>query len=66
MLYIYLKSYNFNSLNHFSKFIRQFLLNFSFNLKSFVNLPLVVKKYTVNRSPHVFSKSKEQFELRIW
>ncbi len=66
MVYILLKSYNINSLNNVVKFVQKFLLNFSFNKKSIINLPLSIKKYTINRSPHVFSKSKEQFELRIW
>jgi len=35
-----------------------------FNIASIVNLPTRKKIYTMNRSPHVFSKSKESFELR--
>ena len=30
-----------------------------------VLLPTEIKKYTVNRSPHVDKKSREQFEMRI-
>ncbi len=30
-----------------------------------IPLPTRIKKFTVNRSPHVNSKSKEQFEMRI-
>lgn len=30
-----------------------------------VLLPTDIKKYTVNRSPHVDKKSREQFEMRI-
>jgi len=30
-----------------------------------VLLPTRIKKYTVNRSPHVDKKSREQFEMRI-
>lgn len=33
---------------------------------SIINLPTQKKKYTMNRSPHVFSKSKEQFELKYY
>ena len=38
------------------------------NLKilSVVNLPTRKKIYTMNRSPHVFSKSKESFELKTF
>lgn len=30
-----------------------------------VLLPTEIKRYTVNRSPHVDKKSREQFEMRI-
>lgn len=30
-----------------------------------VLLPTEIKKYTINRSPHVDKKSREQFEMRI-
>ena len=30
-----------------------------------IPLPTKKRKYTVNRSPHIDSKSKEQFEMRI-
>jgi small subunit ribosomal protein S10 len=30
-----------------------------------VLLPVKIRKYTVNRSPHVDKKSREQFEMRI-
>lgn len=30
-----------------------------------IPLPTRIRKYTVNRSPHVDKKSREQFELRI-
>ena len=35
-------------------------------ISSVVNLPIRKKIYTMNRSPHVFSKSKESFELRTF
>ncbi len=31
-----------------------------------IPLPKKIKKYTVNRSPHVNKKSREQFEIRIY
>ena len=30
-----------------------------------IPLPTAISKYTVNRSPHVDKKSREQFEMRI-
>lgn len=30
-----------------------------------VPLPMEIHKYTVNRSPHVDKKSREQFEMRV-
>lgn len=29
-----------------------------------IPLPMAIRKYTVNRSPHVDKKSREQFEMR--
>ena len=31
-----------------------------------IPLPKKIKKYTVNRSPHVDTESREQFEVRIY
>lgn len=31
-----------------------------------IPLPRKIKKYTVNRSPHVHKKSREQFEIRSY
>ena len=35
-------------------------------VKGPVPLPRKIKKYTVNRSPHVDKESREQFEIRIY
>lgn len=45
--------------------------NFYKNQKSFfkttiVFLPIKIKKYTLNKSPHVNKKAREQFETRIF
>jgi len=68
MLYIYLKSYDIDLLNYFIKEI--LLKNKKFTkffdkivLKGPINLPKKTKKYTVIRSPHVYSLSREQFEV---
>ncbi len=29
-------------------------------------LPMEVKRFTVNRSPHIFKKSREHYEMRIF
>lgn len=31
-----------------------------------IPLPKKIKRYTVNRSPHVYKESREQFEVRIY
>ena len=35
-------------------------------VKGPIPLPRKIKKYTVNRSPHVDKESREQFEVRIY
>jgi len=48
-----------------------FIKNFYKNQKSFfkttiVFLPIKIKKYTLNKSPHVNKKAREQFETRVF
>lgn len=59
-LYVYLKSYNKNLLEKFCKkaYIRTGSLG-----KGPIRLPRKKKIYTVIRSPHVHSLSREQFEV---
>ena len=52
-------------------FSQKFLYNFYLNLSIFLNTKLYLnyknkKKYTLNRSPHVNKKAREQFETRIY
>jgi small subunit ribosomal protein S10 len=68
MIYVYLKSYNIRLLNLFIKkflFHERTFLNPSdkITVKGPINLPKKIKKYTVIRSPHVYSLSREQFEI---
>lgn len=35
------------------------------NVRGPIPLPRKISKYTVNRSPHVNKKSREQFEIRV-
>jgi ribosomal protein S10 len=60
MLYVYLKSYNIDLLNHFCKNI---LFRSALNVKGPIFLPKKIFLYTVIRSPHVYSLSREQFEV---
>jgi small subunit ribosomal protein S10 len=67
MIYIYLKSYNIRLLNLFIKKFLSYERTFLNSLdkivvKGPINLPKKIKKYTVIRSPHVYSLSREQFE----
>lgn len=64
ILKIKLSSYNVNLLNSTVK-------NFVLSLKKVwskysgpVPLPTDIEKFTVQRSPHVYKKSQEQFEIR--
>lgn len=63
MLYISLKSYNVHLLNQFCKEI--FPRPYS-NVKGPIFLPNKKKLYTVIRSPHVNSLSREQFEICVY
>lgn len=36
------------------------------SLKGPIPLPMRIKKFTVNKSPHVDKKSREQFEIRTY
>lgn len=63
MIYIYLKSYNINLLNHFCNDILPIL---GLNKKGPIFLPKENKKYTVIRSPHVNSLSREEFKVYIF
>ncbi len=61
MVYILLKSYNIGLLNKFCKKIK--MQGMLLNIGGPVPLPKQKKKYIVTRSSHVYSLSKEQFEI---
>jgi len=63
MIYIWLESFNFKLLDFYLSLIKKKAKNKGFFVKS-VLLPTKSKKWSVIKSPHVHSKSKEQFELR--
>jgi ribosomal protein S10 len=63
--------YKINIKNHSKLNLSKFQKKLFFQLSKFLNMPLTYKampynkasKYTVNRSPFIFSRSKEQFEI---
>ncbi len=64
MRYIYsitLNGYCSKSLNSLIQVIKNFFLNNTKKI-SIINLPKVIKKTTVIKSPHIFNKSREHFE----
>lgn len=63
MLYIYLKSYNVNLLNEFSKWFLS--KNDKKIVKGPIKLPSKHFLYTTIRSPHVYSLSRDQYGLSI-
>jgi len=64
---IILKSFNSSIISLFTDTrIKPIAEKLNLSVSSIVNLPTRKKIYTMNRSPHVFSKSKESFELRTF
>jgi len=66
MIFIKLQSYNSRLINNYIKFLKKEASLFNIVLEGPVFLPKNTKRFTVIRSPHVFSKSKEQFELKVF
>jgi ribosomal protein S10 len=64
LLYIYLKSYNSFLLNAFCEQIFSKEIKKRYGIKGPIFLPKKQKFYTVTRSPHIYSLSKETFEIR--
>lgn len=62
---IFLTSHNKNVLLLFSLFIKKILVknNIVFNIVSF---PIQKRRFTFNKSPHVYKKAQEHFELLIF
>ncbi len=61
--YIYLKSSCIHTLQAYSSYLEQVFKHLSIDFSIFY-LPRVSKKITLLKSPHVYKKAKEQFELR--
>jgi small subunit ribosomal protein S10 len=66
-LSIVLKSFNNQIILLFiKKTLNPLFKNFGISGFKSIPMPVVKKKITLNKSPHVFSKSKEQFELCVY
>lgn len=63
---ISLKSFSKDILNSYVNNITTVVSGHSVNMKGPINLPTKINKYTVIKSPHVYKKSREQFEQRTF
>jgi len=61
---IRLKSFDHRSLEQATKEIVGAVNRTGAKTKGPIPLPRTIERFTVNRSPHVFKKSREQFEIR--
>jgi len=59
------RSYDHNLLDKSLKQIVDLLQREGIEVRGPIPLPTEIKKYTVNRSPFIYKKSMEQFEMRI-
>ncbi len=64
-LRIRVKAYEYRILDASVQQIMDIALRFDVEVRGPVPLPTEIKKYSVNRASFVYSKSKEQFEIRI-
>jgi len=59
------RSYDHNLLDKSLRQIVDLLQKEGIEIRGPVPLPTEIRKYTVNRSPFIYKKSMEQFEIRI-
>jgi len=59
------RSYDHNLLDKSLKQITDLLRKEGVEIRGPIPLPTEIRKYTVNRSPFIYRKSMEQFEMRI-
>ncbi|HOV33115.1 MAG TPA: 30S ribosomal protein S10 [Candidatus Hydrogenedens sp.] len=64
-LRIKLKAYDHRLLDQSTKAIVIVAKKTGAGVRGPIPLPMEIHKYTVNRSPHVDKKSREQFEMRV-
>ncbi len=62
---IKIKSYDHRTLDQSVKKIVEVVKRVGVKMSGPIPLPVERKLYTVNRSPHIDKKSREQFEIRI-
>ncbi len=60
-----LRSYDHRLLDKSLRQIVDLLQKEGFEVRGPIPLPTEIRKYTVNRSPFIYKKSMEQFEIRI-
>ena len=63
---IRLKSFDHTLLNQAAKSIREAVNLTGASVRGPVPMPGHIERFTVNRSPHVNKKSREQFEMRTY
>jgi small subunit ribosomal protein S10 len=63
-LTITIQGFDFNYIHRTIKSIQQILEFFQINNNKIFVLPSIIKKYTLERSPHIDKKSREQFEIK--
>ena len=61
---IRLKSFDHRLLDNATKEIVSTVRRTGADISGAIPLPVKIKKFTVNRSPHIDKKSREQFEIR--
>jgi small subunit ribosomal protein S10 len=61
---IKLKSFDFNSIENFKTKIQQIFNILEIKNPKFITFPISRKRYTLERSPHIDKKSREQFEQK--
>ena len=61
---IKLNAFDHNLIDVASKRIVDTALKFGAKISGPIPLPTKIEKFTINRSPHVDKKSREQFEIR--
>ena len=63
---IRLKSFDHKLLDRAAKLIRECVSLAGGSIKGPIPMPRHIMKFTVNRSPHIDKKSREQFEIRTY
>jgi len=63
---IRLKSFDFRMVSKSAQEIVSTVKRTGAEVRGPIPLPRKIKKYTVNRSPHVDKESREQFEVRVY